>query len=140
MEGCAMTTLATAAAVKFHVGLHVSDWQRSVRFYRVLLGVEPARDLEDYVRFELENPPLVLVLVPSPQAPGGVLNHLGLRVPDAAALVAVQRRLEEAGLATQRQEGVECCYSRQTKFWVTDPDRNLWEIYVFEEDLDHSGF
>jgi SAM-dependent methyltransferase len=70
----------------------------------------------------------------------GTLNHLGLRVHDSAALVEVQRRLEEAGIATQRQDGVECCYGRQTKFWVTDPDRHLWEIYVFEEDLDHSGF
>ena len=29
-----------------------------------------------------------------------------------------------------------CCYARQTKFWVTDPDRALWEIYVFHEDLE----
>jgi SAM-dependent methyltransferase len=61
-------------------------------------------------------------------------------MPDSARLVEVQRRLEEAGIATQRQEGVECCYARQTKFWVTDPDRNLWEIYTVEEDIDHSGF
>jgi hypothetical protein len=68
------------------------------------------------------------------------LNHLGLRLPDSEALVAVQRRLEEAGIATQRQEGVECCYARQTKFWVTDPDRTLWEIYTLHDDIDHSGF
>src|SRR5262249_12315173 len=30
--------------------------------------------------------------------------------------------------------------SRQTKFWVTDPDRTLWEIYTLHEDIDHSGF
>jgi len=35
---------------------------------------------------------------------------------------------------------VECCYARQTKFWVTDPDRVLWEIYTLHEDIDHSGF
>jgi SAM-dependent methyltransferase len=27
----------------------------------------------------------------------------------------------------------------QTKFWVTDPDQNLWELYVLHEDLDHRG-
>src|SRR6516225_7280024 len=79
-------------------------------------------------------------LYPSPQEAGGALNHIGLRLPDSAALVAVQQRLEEAGIATQRQEGVECCYSRQTKFWVTDPDRVLWEVYTLHEDIDHSGF
>jgi hypothetical protein len=25
-------------------------------------------------------------------------------------------------------------------FWVTDPDRNLWEIYTVEKDIDRSGF
>ena len=25
----------------------------------------------------------------------------------------------------QREEGVECCYARQTKFWITDPDGAL---------------
>jgi SAM-dependent methyltransferase len=52
----------------------------------------------------------------------------------------VQRRLEESGMPTQRQEGVECCYARQTKFWVTDPDGNLWEVYTLHEDINHSGF
>ncbi len=135
-----MSTTAIAASIKFHVGLHVADRRRSVAFYRVLFGVAPAREIEDHVRFELESPPLVVVLVQSPQEPGGTLNHLGLRVRNAAELVEIQRRLEEAGHATQRQDGVECCYARQTKFWIADPDSNLWEIYVVEEDLEHSGF
>ena len=47
----------------------------------------------------------------------------------------MQRRLEMAGLRTEREDGVECCYARQTKFWVTDPDKALWEVYVFHEDV-----
>src|SRR5262249_18093052 len=34
---------------------------------------------------------------------------------------------------------VECCYSRQTKFWLLDPDRNLWEIYALTGELDERG-
>ncbi len=131
---------ATATATRFHVGLHVSDLARSVRFYQTLLGIAPAKHFDDYAKFEVTAPPLVLALYPSPQQPGGALNHVGLRFPDSGALVDVQRRLEEAGIPTQRQEGVECCYSRQTKFWVTDPDRTLWEIYTLHEDIEHSGF
>jgi catechol 2,3-dioxygenase-like lactoylglutathione lyase family enzyme len=134
------TETGTATDTRFHTGLHVADLARSVRFYQTLLGIGPAKHYEDYARFELESPPLVLALYPSPQQPGGALNHVGLRFPDSGALVEVQRRLEEAGIATQRQEGVECCYARQTKFWVTDPDRTLWEIYTLHEDIDHSGF
>jgi catechol 2,3-dioxygenase-like lactoylglutathione lyase family enzyme len=134
------TETPTATATRFHVGLHSSDLDRSVRFYRALFGVEPIKHLPDYARFETDRPALVLGLYPSPQPAGGALNHVGLRFPDSAELVEVQRRLEEAGIATQRQEGVECCYARQTKFWVTDPDRVLWEVYTLHEDIDHSGF
>ena len=135
-----MPAVATAAEVRFHVGLHTSDLRRAVEFYRVLFGVEPAKHYDDYAKFEVEQPPLVLALYPSPREAGGALNHVGLRLPDSAALVEVQRRLEEHGIATQRQEGVECCYARQTKFWVTDPDRVLWEVYTLHEDIEHSGF
>ena len=135
-----MSAVASATAVRFHVGLHTSDLNRAVQFYRVLFGTEPAKHYTDYAKFELDRPALVLALDPSPQQVGGALNHLGLRLPDSAMLVEVQRRLEEHGIATQRQEGVECCYARQTKFWVTGPDRILWEVYTLHEDIDHSGF
>jgi catechol 2,3-dioxygenase-like lactoylglutathione lyase family enzyme len=135
-----MSATATATSVKFQVSLNVTDLTRSVHFYRTLLATEPGMNGAHQVRFELNSPPLVLYLVPGARAVGGSLNHVGLRLADSAALVDVQRRLEEAGIATQRQEGVECCYARQTKFWVTDPDLNLWELYVLEEDIDHSGF
>jgi catechol 2,3-dioxygenase-like lactoylglutathione lyase family enzyme len=135
-----MSAVASAAGVQLQVSLNVTDLSRSVHFYRTLLGVEPVMDARQRVRFELDDPPVALSLVPGGPVSAGSINHIGFRLPDAAALVAVQRRLEEAGIATQRQEGVECCYARQTKFWVTDPDRNLWELYVLEEDVDHSGF
>jgi catechol 2,3-dioxygenase-like lactoylglutathione lyase family enzyme len=135
-----MSATATATAVRLQVSLNVTDLDRSVRFYRPLLATEPALHGSQQVRFELADPPVTLALTPVAKVAGGAINHVGLRLPDSAALVEVQRRLEEAGVATQRQEGVECCYSRQTKFWATDPDGNLWELYILEEDIDHSGF
>lgn len=124
---------------KFHASLTVSDLGRSVDFYRVLLGVEPAKVRSDYAKFELAEPPLVLSLIPGQPAPGGHLNHAGLRVRNAEELVDIQRRLEAAGRPTTREEGVECCYARQTKFWIADPDGALWEIYVFHEDIANRG-
>jgi catechol 2,3-dioxygenase-like lactoylglutathione lyase family enzyme len=125
---------------KFHASLNVSDLERAVAFYRVLLGTEPAKVRPDYAKFDLADPPLVLSLAPGQQPQtGGHLNHVGLRVRTADELVDVQRRLEAAGMPTQREEGVECCYARQTKFWINDPDGTLWEIYVFHEDIDEHG-
>lgn len=126
-------------AVRFHLSLNVSDLGKSIGFFSVLLGTEPAKRRSDYAKFELDNPPLVLSLEPHAPAGRGALNHAGFRFPSAAALVAAQRRLEEAGFRTQREEGVECCYARQTKFWANDPDGGLWEFYVLDGDIDHRG-
>ncbi len=134
-----VATLPVAPAVRFHLSLNVSDLARSIPFYSTLFGTEPAKVRADYAKFELNDPPLVLSLEPAAAGKGGWLNHLGFRMPDAATLVAMQRRLEEAGIRAQREEGVECCYARQTKFWVTDPDGALWEIYTFDGDIDHRG-
>ena len=122
---------------KFHASLNVTDINRSIAFYRVLLDTEPAKVRSDYAKFELAEPPLILSLIPG-RSSGGV-NHVGLRVRNTDELVEVQRRLEMAGIHTRREEGVECCYARQTKFWVTDPDAMLWEIYIFHEDIDERG-
>jgi catechol 2,3-dioxygenase-like lactoylglutathione lyase family enzyme len=132
-------TLPMAPAIRFHLSLNVSDLNRSVAFYRTLFGTEPAKMRPDYAKFELDDPPLVLSLEPSGKAGAGTLNHAGFRMPDAGHLVAMQERLAGAGVRSQREEGVECCYARQTKFWVYDPDRTLWEIYTLDEDIEHRG-
>ena len=131
-----MIALTVAPGVRFHLSLNVTDLKRSVAFYRVLFGVEAAKCHDDYAKFDLADPPVVFSLAPHPAAPGGSLSHLGLRVADAAALSAVRRRLEGAGLATQCQDGTVCGYARQNKVWVEDPDRNFWEVYSVEEELD----
>jgi catechol 2,3-dioxygenase-like lactoylglutathione lyase family enzyme len=126
-------------AVRFHISLNVACLDKAIAFYRVFLGVEPAKRRPDYAKFELSNPPLVLSMHPARHGRDGQVNHLGFRVPNDEMLMDVQRRLETAGYRTRRQDGVECCYARQTKFWVTDPDGSAREIYVPEEDIDHHG-
>src|SRR5215470_16856860 len=99
-------TLPMAPAIRFHLSLNVADLGRSVAFYRCLFNCEPAKRRDDYAKFEVDDPPLVLSLEPTPRGAGGALNHLGFRLPDAAALVGMQRRLEAAGIRSQREEGV----------------------------------
>lgn len=125
--------------LKFHLSLNVSDLSKAVKFLEGVLGISVAKHRDDYAKFELESPPLVLSLEPGSPSKHGSLNHIGFRFPDSAALIEAQSRVESAGIATQREEGVECCYSKQTKFWVHDFDHRLWEFYTLEEDLDHRG-
>lgn len=132
--------LSTVQRTRFHLSLNVNDLERSVAFYKILFDTDPAKVRGDYAKFETDAPPLVLSLEPNGRAGVGSLNHLGFRLHDARQLVAVQERLERAGLRTERQEGVECCYARQSKFWVHDPDGLLWEFYILEDDqLAHRG-
>ena len=108
----------------------MNDLERSVAFYKILFNVEPAKLRKDYAKFETDEPPLVVSLEPNGRSGGGTLNHVGFRMTDARQLVAAQERLERAGIRSQREEGVECCYAKQTKFWVHDPDNTLWEFYT----------
>lgn len=132
-------TLQMKTSVRFHLSLNVNDLAASIAFYKTLFGTEPAKTRCDYAKFELDDPPLVMSLEPTGRASGGTLNHLGFRLEDSMRLVALQERLERAGIRSKREEGVECCYARQTKFWVTDPDGTLWEFYTLDEDIDHRG-
>ncbi len=124
---------------RFHLSLNVSNLPKAVDFLTRVLGIPAAKQRADYAKFEMDSPPLVLSLEPQSPTNYGSLNHLGFRFDDSKSLVEAQMRLEQAGIATQREEGVECCYSKQTKFWVHDLDQRLWEFYTLDEDLDHRG-
>jgi catechol 2,3-dioxygenase-like lactoylglutathione lyase family enzyme len=129
------TPAGATDVVKFHVSLNVSDLPRSLAFYSALLGVGPAKAFDNYAKFELDEPPVILSLKPHPARVGGPLNHLGLRMRNADEFLAVQKRLEEAGYRVSRQDDVQCCYAHQTKFWITDPDETLWEVYILHADF-----
>ncbi len=88
----------------------------------------------DYAKFEVDEPPLVLSLLPNRVSAAGKLNHLGIRLSTSEALVALQQAMEMQGLSTVREEGVACCHSEQTKFWITDPDGNSWEFYTLDDE------
>jgi len=122
------------STAKFHLSLNVRDLRRTADFLELLLGQQPAALHADYAKFELADPPVVLSFIPSDLPPGGGLNHLGFRLPNHAALAALEARLAEAGIELQREESVVCCHSRQTKAWVTDPAGNSWELYVLEDE------
>jgi catechol 2,3-dioxygenase-like lactoylglutathione lyase family enzyme len=134
-----LTSQESRSIDKFHACLNVSDLARSVRFYTALLGVEPAKHYEDYAKFELESPPMVLSLKPKRACVGGPLNHLGLRVTDPKRLEEAYQRLRTVDARIGRQDHVQCCYAEQTKLWITDPDGTLWEVYVFHDDVPNWG-
>lgn len=114
---------------RVQLALNVSDLDAAVAFYSRLFGTEPAKRRAGYANFAVAEPPLKLVLIESAGTPG-TLNHLGVEVESADLVEASHRRLAGAGLATAPETGVDCCYARQDKVWVDDPDGAPWEIYT----------
>ena len=114
---------------RVQLALNVSDLDAAVAFYSKLFDTEPAKRRPGYANFAVAEPPLKLVLIESAGVPG-TLNHLGVEVASADEVEASTQRLVVAGLAAAPETGVECCYAKQDKVWVDDPDGAPWEIYT----------
>lgn len=126
----------------FHVSVRVADIPRSVKFYESLLGSPVTKERDDYAKFELADPPLVLSLEKASaigDAGTGRLSHLGFRVGDGDGLREAFTRLATNGFPCQFLQGVVCCYARQSKIAATDPDGNLVEVYVHEADVEDAA-
>lgn len=125
--------------IKFHASLNVSNLAKSIEFYSALLGEGPVKSYVDYAKFEVDIPPLVLSLKPKRACAGGPLNHLGLRLTSLEEVQAIHDRMKAVGARIGQQDDVKCCYARQSKLWITDPDETLWEVYYFHEDVPDWG-
>jgi catechol 2,3-dioxygenase-like lactoylglutathione lyase family enzyme len=121
-------------AVKAHVAINVKDVQRSVDFYRKLLGIEPSKVRQGYAKFDAVDPPLNLSLNEIPFSGQGALSHMGIQVGSTEDVFAIRERWLQAGLITRDEMNTDCCYALQDKTWVRDPDGNEWEAFVVLED------
>jgi len=121
-------------ASTFHVALYVDSIPEAVEQYRKLLGIEPAKVRQDYAKFELQDPPVILSLNAGGEP--GKLSHLGIRYGSTGEVASEMVRVEQAEVPLFRQEGTTCCYAKADKFWVRDRDGVPWEMYTLLEDVD----
>jgi catechol 2,3-dioxygenase-like lactoylglutathione lyase family enzyme len=129
-----MTTATEVKVLKAHLALNVKDVERSIEFYRKMLGVEPSKVRTGYAKFDVQNPPLNLTLNQHQFGERGALSHLGLQVSTTEDVLATRERWAGAGLVTRDEMQTSCCYAVQDKTWVRDPDGNEWEVFVVLED------
>lgn len=118
---------------RVQLALNVSDLDSAVEFYSQLFDAAPAKLRDGYANFAIAEPPLKLVLIEGEGA-GATVNHLGVEVESTTEVGAAADRLGSKGLETLVQDDVACCYARQDKVWVTDPDGARWEVYTVLED------
>jgi catechol 2,3-dioxygenase-like lactoylglutathione lyase family enzyme len=121
--------------LKAHVSINVRNVERSIEFYRRMLGIEPSKVRTGYAKFDVQNPPLNLALNEIPNLAGaGAHSHLGQQVSSTEDVLAIRQRWAEAGLVTRDEMQTDCCYATQDKTWVHDPDGNEWEAFVVLQD------
>ena len=121
---------------RMHVSLYVSDIEKSVNFYSQFFGTEPVKVKPKYAKYVLENPSLIISFVENKERVQQNFGHLGFQVETVEEL---NKRLWEArmkNLVTKEETGTNCCYAKQDKFWVNDPDGVQWEVYYFHSDAE----
>lgn len=121
---------------RVQLSINVSDFDAAVAFYSRLFGTAPAKLRPGYANFAIDDPPLKLVLNAPGNGAGGTINHLGVEVDSTGQVTQAGQRLAIAGLATDSRPGTECCYARQDKVWVQDPDGVPWEYYTVLEHIE----
>jgi extradiol dioxygenase family protein len=121
-----------------HISLDVRDVHASVDFYQKVFGLKPQKQTTDYAKFDLVTPSLNLSLLSSTGKISSV-NHLGIEVSSLEDIAAWKQRLQEKGIIEHAEENVACCFARQDKLWISDPDGNAWEIFTVHEQMDVTG-
>ena len=129
-----MQTTAIDSRVRIgHVHLKVSDLERSLRFYRDVLGFEVTLRYGDSAAFLSAggyhhhiglNTWESLGGSPPPQRATG-LFHTAILYPDRAALADALRRLQKAGIALDGASD----HGVSEALYLRDPDQNGVELY-----------
>lgn len=118
-----------------HMSLYVSDLEKSLAFYSAFLGSAPTKVKPKYAKFNLEDPQLVLSLVENAERTQSGFGHLGIVVADTESVTQWMNLAQDRGVQIALvEQGTRCCYAKQDKFWVKDPDGVQWEIYTVHED------
>lgn len=129
-----MNGTKTVNTLKAHLALNVKNVERSLEFYKKMLGIEPSKVRTGYAKFDVQNPPLNLTLNEVSFNERGALSHLGIQVASTDDVLAQREQWVERGLITRDEMQTSCCYAVQDKTWVHDPDGNEWEAFVVLED------
>ena len=119
--------------MRLQLALNVENLDAAVDFYARLFGVSVNKREPGYANFVVNHPPLKLVLFEAPDTVDR-LNHLGVETFDDADIEAAAEQMAAAGLVPERQQAEVCCFARQNKAIVYDPDGTMWEWYRVLQD------
>lgn len=121
---------------KFHLSLNVSNIEESLTFYEGFFQRSADKVKDDYFKFDLNEPALTISFVYNPKAVASQFGHIGFRLENDTDVFKEMERVKKLGCDVIEEKDVNCCYARQDKFWVKDPNGYDWEVYSFHEDVE----
>jgi len=120
---------------RMHVSLYVSDLTATVNFYTAFFGQPAAKIRPGYAKYVLDKPSLIISFVENAERVASNFGHLGFQVETVAELDERLTTARAAGLVQREEIGTACCYAKQDKFWVNDPDGTEWEVYYTRHEM-----
>ena len=112
---------------RLHLHINVDNIDRSVQYYSALLGAEPTKREQDYAKWLLDDP-AVNIAISDHRKDYGV-DHAGISLDSTEELETVASRLRKVEAPLQQQEDATCCYAKSNKYWSTDPEGAVWELF-----------
>ena len=129
-------TLKPQTFPRMHVSVYVSDIQKSIAFYSMFFSQEPVKVKPDYAKYILESPSLIISFVENKERVQSNFGHFGFQVETLEDLNIKLWDAKKKNLVYKEEKETSCCYAKQDKFWVSDPDGVQWEVYYFHEDAE----
>jgi arsenate reductase (thioredoxin) len=116
---------------ELHLSLRVRDLAASARFYAWLLGGPPKEWTHRYATFlRPDRANLVIVVADGKELHHDTLYHVGVAVPDRAAVVRAYEQARAAGLTVHEPPRTTWRGTPLHELWLLDPDGNLVEVYA----------
>lgn len=116
--------------MKLHVSFKVDELEPSIQFYSRLFGQDPTIVKDDYVKWDVDNPPVNFVVETTGCCPGSGFDHLGIQVDTIDELEALTTRIQDSGQKHTRIERTRCCYATSDKAWVQGMAAEPWEAFL----------
>lgn len=117
---------------EFHASLRVRDLAASTRFYAWLLNTWPKEWTHRYATFIRPdlNLNFVIVVADGKDLHHDTLYHLGIGLPDKAAVIDAYHRAVAVGAPVEKPPRTTWKGTPLHELWLTDPDGTLIEIYA----------
>ena len=120
------------AGTEFHASIRVQDLADSTRFYGWLLNTWPKEWTHRYATFIRPDLGLnfVLVVADGKDLHHDTLYHLGVALPDKAAVINAYDRAVAFGAHIDKPPRTTWKGTPLHELWLTDPDGTLIEVYA----------